>query len=127
MPAPADRVYSESHEWHKLQGDVLTLGVTKFAVEELTDVTYVEMKPKGTKFKAGDPIGEIESVKATSEVYSAVPGEIVEVNSSVAGDPSILNKDPYEAGWLVRIKVADPAGLKNLMDAASYERKHAAH
>lgn len=127
MPTPADRRYSESHEWHKLAGDTMTLGVSKFAVDELTDVTYVEMKPKGTRFKAGEPVGEIESVKATSEVYSAVPGEIVEVNQKVVDDPSILNKDPYEAGWLVKVKVADASGLDRLMDAATYDKKHGSH
>ncbi len=76
MPSPSDRVYSESHEWHKLEGDTLTLGLSKFAVDALTDVTYVQMKPKGTKYKAGDAVGEVESVKTTSDVYCFVDGEI---------------------------------------------------
>src|SRR5262245_59985533 len=76
MASPTDRVYSESHEWHKLEGNTLTLGLTRFAVDALTDVTYVQMKPKGTKFKAGDVVGEVESVKTTSDVYCFVDGEI---------------------------------------------------
>jgi len=124
MPSPADRRYSESHEWHKFDGDLATLGISKFAVDELTDVTYVEIKPVGTKIKAGDAIGEVESVKATSEVFSAVGGEIVDVNRALADDPAILNRDPYEAGWLCRIKVSDPAPLKALMSQSVYDEKH---
>lgn len=124
MTPPADRKYSESHEWHKLDGDIVTLGVTKFAVDELTDITYAEMKPVGTTVDAGGSIGEIESVKATADVYSAVGGEIVEVNPALESDPSVLNADPFEAGWLVKIRVSDPAPLNALMDAATYAANH---
>src|SRR5690606_36593360 len=79
---PSDRLYSESHEWHKAEGDTVTLGLTSLAVEQITDVTYVQMKPKGTKLKAGDAVGEVESVKTTSDVYCAVAGEIIEVNGA---------------------------------------------
>lgn len=129
MPSPSlptDRVYSESHEWHKLEGDTVTLGLTRFAVDQLTDVTFVEMKPKGTAFKAGDIAGEVESVKTTSDVYSAVAGEVVEVNRAAVDDPSLLNSDPYWAGWLVKIRVADRAGLSSCMDAAAYGAKYGA-
>lgn len=118
---PSDRLYSESHEWHKVEGDTLTLGLTSFAVEQLTDVTYVQMKPAGTKLKAGDPVGEVESVKTTSDVYSGVAGEIVQVNSAAVEDPSLLNSDPYGKGWLLKIKIADKAGLSKLMDSAKYD------
>lgn len=123
---PSDRVYSESHEWHKLEagGGTLTLGLTQFAVDQLTDVTFVEMKGSGTKFSPGDSIGEVESVKTTSDIYCAVPGEVIEVNKAVADDPSLLNSDPYGKGWLVKVKVSDPAGLKNLMDAATYSKQY---
>ncbi len=124
MPSPADRRYSESHEWHKLEGDIVTLGISKFAVDELTDVTYVEVKPVGTKLQPGDTIGEVESVKATSEIYSAVGGEIVETNAALTDDPAILNRDPYEAGWLCRIKVADKAPLDGLLSQADYDQKN---
>lgn len=126
MAAPSDRVYSESHEWHKLEGDVLTLGLTQFAVNALTDVTYAEMKKPGFKFKAGDVIGEVESVKTTSDVYSLVPGEIIETNAAVAEDPSLLNSDPYGKGWLVKIRVSDKSGLAKAMDAKAYEAAHPA-
>ena len=125
MASPSDRVYSESHEWFKTQGDVVTIGITRFAVDALTDVTYAQMKAKGTAVKQGDTLGEIESVKTTSDVYSLVSGTIEEVNSAVAEDPSILNSDPYEKGWLVKVKVSDAGGLSKAMDAKAYDTKHA--
>ena len=104
MSSPADRRYSDSHEWHKVEGDVVVLGISRFAVDALTDVTYVEMKKPGTKFKAGDVIGEVESVKTTSDVYAAIDGEIIEVNGALNDDPSLLNSDPFGKGWLVKLK-----------------------
>ena len=127
MASPSDRTYSNSHEWHKMEGETLVLGISKFAVDALTDVTFVEMKKAGTKFNAGDVIGEVESVKTTSDVYSAVSGEILEVNKAVVDDPSLLNSDPYGKGWLVKIKVADKAGLSKLMDSSTYDKAHPAH
>jgi glycine cleavage system H protein len=126
MPVPSDRRYSESHEWHKLEGDTLTLGLTQFAVDALTDVTYVQMKGKGTKFRAGDIVGEVESVKTTSDIYCAAAGEIVEVNAALADNPGLLNSDPYGKGWLIKVRIADKAGLDKLMDAKAYEAAHPA-
>jgi glycine cleavage system H protein len=129
MSIPTDRVYSESHEWHLLEGNPpqsLTLGLTRFAVDQLTDITYVQMKPKGTRFKAGESIGEVESVKTTSDVYCAVAGEITDVNAALADDPSLLNTDPYGRGWLVKVRITDPSGLAACMDAAEYEKRHGA-
>lgn len=120
MNVPADRRYSETHEWHMLNGDVLTLGLTQFAVDQLTDVTFVEMKEVGATFEAGDSVGEVESVKTTSDVYCAAPGVVVEVNAALVADPSLLNSDPFGEGWLVRIKVSDASPLDALMDAAAY-------
>jgi glycine cleavage system H protein len=124
MASPSDRRYSESHEWFQLQGDVVTMGITQYAADELTDITYVELKPSGAQIKAGSPVGEVESVKTTSDVYSAVAGTIIDVNKAVSADPSLLNSDPYVKGWLVKIKVADPSPLQKLMDQATYDRKH---
>ncbi len=124
MASPADRVYSESHEWHKLEGDTLTLGLTQFAVNQLTDVTYVEMKKPGFKFKAGDIVGEVESVKTTSDVYCVAGGEIIEINKVLADDPGLLNSDPYGKGWLAKIKVSDKSGLSKCANAADYDKKH---
>lgn len=127
MGSPTDRVYSKSHEWHKLDGDILTLGVTQFAVDALTDVTYVQMKPKGTKFAGGEIVGEVESVKTTSDIYCAAGGEIIEVNSALGDHPELLNSDPYGKGWLLKIKVSDKSGLASCMNAGDYDRAHASH
>lgn len=124
MASPSDRQYSSSHEWHKVEGDVLTLGITRFAVDALTDVTYVEMKKPGAKLRAGDPVGEVESVKTTSDVYCAAAGEITEVNTALADDPSLINSDPYGKGWLIKVKIADPAGLAGLLSQADYDQQY---
>ncbi len=124
MPSPADYRYSETHEWFHVDGDTVTMGITKFATDELTDITYVELKPAGTSVSPGTAIGEVESVKTTSEVYSAIEGEIAEVNQAVIDDPSLLNTDPFNAGWLVKIKTSDPSPLQSLMDQETYDRKH---
>ena len=124
MKTPTDRVYSESHEWHQVQGESLTLGLTEFAVNALTDVTYVEMKKPGTKFKAGDIIGEVESVKTTSDIYCSADGEITQVNQAVVDDPSLLNSDPYGKGWLVKVKITGRGQLDKCKDAATYDKEH---
>ncbi len=121
MDIPSDRKYTETHEWIQVKDDVITIGLTEHAVDQLTDVTFVEMKSEGTSVDAGDSVGEVESVKTTSDVYSPVRGEIIEVNAAVADAPETLNSDPYGAGWLVRVKVADTSGLDGLLDAAGYE------
>jgi glycine cleavage system H protein len=121
MASPADRQYSKTHEWHKFEGETLTLGVTQFAVDALTDITYVQMKPAGTRVAAGGIVGEVESVKTTSDIYSAVGGEITEVNAALADNPGLLNSDPFGAGWLVKMKVTDRAGAASLLDAAKYD------
>lgn len=121
MTSPNDRRYTASHEWLKPEGDLVVIGITRFAVDQLTDVTYAELKPAGTKLQAGDIVAEVESVKTTSDVYTSVPGEIVEVNGALADDPGVLNSDPYGAGWLVKIRASDTAPLASLMDAGAYD------
>ncbi len=123
MPSPSDRRYTESHEWIKTDGDQLIVGVTQFAVNALSDVTYAALPAVGKTFGAGDVFGEVESVKATSELYLPVAGTVTAVNTAVANDPALLNTDPYEAGWLVKIKPA-AADLSGLMEAAEYDAKH---
>lgn len=122
MSNPTDRKYAETHEWHLVQGDVVTIGITTHAVDQLTDITFVEMKPAGTKVGAGDSVGEVESVKTTSDIYSGVAGTISEVNSALSDHPELINTDPYGKGWLVKLKVSDASGLAKLMDAAAYEK-----
>jgi glycine cleavage system H protein len=124
MPTPADCRFTESHEWFRIDGDVVTIGISQYAANELTDITYVEMKPPGTTVAAGDSLGEVESVKTTSEVYSAMGGQVIEINQAVANDPSLVNSDPYEAGWLVRMRVEDSGPLESLMDFETYAARH---
>lgn len=124
MAAPSDRVYSSTHEWHKKDGEFVTIGLTRFAVDALTDVTYVEMKPAGSEIKPGESVGEVESVKTTSDVYSAVAGQITQVNEDLEGNPGLLNEDPY-AHWLVKVRATDLSGLSKCVDATTYEREHA--
>ncbi len=121
METPTDRKYAETHEWIKVDGDIITIGLTEHAVDQLTDVTFVEMKPAGTSLDAGDSVGEVESVKTTSDVYSPAGGEIIEVNENLGDSPETLNTEPYTDGWLVKVKVTDSAGLETLLDAAAYE------
>lgn len=123
MGAPADRKYAETHEWHKQDGDIITIGITQFAVDELTDVTYVDLPAKGKQIAAGKTFGEIESVKATSELYSAVAGEVTETNEALKDDPSLVNSDPYGKGWMIKVK-APGAKLDALMTADQYNAKH---
>jgi glycine cleavage system H protein len=123
MAAPDDRRYLESHEWHKLEGDTVTIGITQFAADELTDVTFVEFLKDSGPIKAGETFGEVESVKTTSELYSGVDGEIVETNQEVADSPGLINEDPFNRGWLIKVKPSDPAQLEKLMDASAYNQQ----
>lgn len=120
MPAPDDRRYSDSHEWHKPEGDVVVIGITQFAVDQLTDVTFVEMKAVGTSLSKGDAIGEVESVKTTSDIYCHVDGEIVEVNDALGDNPGLINEDCYGKGWLVKVKASNVGQLDEMMDAGAY-------
>lgn len=121
--APNDRRFLDTHEWHRSDGELVTLGISKYAVDELTDVTYVELPEVGTEVEAGQPIGEIESVKATSELYTGVSGKVAEVNEAVRDDPGLVNADPWEKGWLLKIDPSDPDELEQLMSEDDYEKK----
>ena len=125
MSTPADRRYSESHEWFLADGDLVTIGITTHATEALTDITYVEMKPSATSIAAGDSVGEVESVKTTSDIYTAVSGDVEEANQAVVDDPSLVNSDPYGEGWLVRIRTSDASSLDGLIDAGAYNAMNA--
>jgi len=120
MTNPSDRTYTETHEWLKVDGDVLTIGLTTYAVDQLTDVTFAEMQPVGTEVSPGDSVGEVESVKTSSDVYSPVEGEIVEVNESLESSPEQVNSDPFGDGWLVKIKITDRGTLDSAIDAEAY-------
>ncbi len=114
--------YAKSHEWVSLQGDMATVGITDFAVKALTDLVFIELPAKGRKLKAGEVFGEVESVKAVSDLYSPLTGEVVESNVKLAEDLGKLSDDPFGAGWLIKAKVSDPASLSALLDRAGYER-----
>jgi glycine cleavage system H protein len=118
---PADRKYSESHEWFLVNGDAVTIGITKFAADELTDITFVDLPKVGTTVTAGQTFCQVESVKATSDVYSFVTGKIIEVNDALATEPGLVNSDSFGKGWLVKIKATDLSGLKECMEVAAYE------
>ena len=102
MPSPNDRHYIETHEWHKLENDLVTIGLSRFAVDELTDITFVEIQRRDGAIAAGEVLGEIESVKTTSEIFCGIDGTVTAVNTAVLDDPSIINTDPFGAGWLVK-------------------------
>jgi glycine cleavage system H protein len=120
MNIPEDLRYDKSHEWVRLEGDTATIGITDHAQEELTDVVFVELPEVGRAVDAGDPTAVVESVKAASDIYSPVAGEVVEVNDAVEADPALVNTDPYGAGWIYKLKVRDAAQVEAMMDAAAY-------
>ena len=123
MPAPTDRRYLETHEWHKAEGDTVTIGITQFAADELTDITFVQLPKVGTKVTANKAFGEIESVKATSDLYAGVSGEVVAINENLSFEPALVNRDPYEGGWMIKLKVTNPAELMKLLSTEEYLKK----
>ena len=127
MSTPANLRYAASHEWVKLDGDTATIGVTKFAVEQLTEPTFLELKKVGLSVKPGDEVGIIESVKSTSSIYSPVAGQVIEVNAAAVNDLSKVNDDPFGGGWLLKVKLAPGATFDHLMSAAQYDAQIAGH
>lgn len=120
MSAPANRKYTKTHEWISLEGDIATFGLTDHAQSELGDITYLELPEVGDALKAGDSFGVVESVKAASDVYSPIDGEVVEVNDSAVDGPEVINTSPYDDAWLVKVKISDPSQLDALMDTEAY-------
>lgn len=119
---PEDSRYAKSHEYINVEGDIGTIGITEYAQKELGDVVFVELPQVGTQLEAGDELGSIESVKAVSELFSPVGGEVVEINERLAEKPELINTDPYGDGWMVRIKVADLSEVDELlMTAEEYD------
>jgi len=118
---PSDYCYTKDHEWIKLDGQVGTIGITDYAQAELGDVVFVELPKAGTQVKAGQSFGTVESVKAVSEIFSPVSGEVVETNAALADSPEKINQDPHGAAWLVKVRLADPKEISGLMDAAAYQ------
>jgi glycine cleavage system H protein len=123
MSVPNDRTYLESHEWHKLDGDAVTIGITQIAADELTDITFVSLPKVGEKISANGRFGEIESVKATSDMYSGVAGTVTAVNNELTSNPGLVNSDPYDKGWMVKLKPDNAADVKKLLSADDYLKK----
>jgi glycine cleavage system H protein len=117
---PDDRRYTKDHEWVQLAGDRATVGITDYAQKQLGDVVYVELPEVGRALKAHETFGTVESVKAVSELFCPLAGEVVEVNTGLSGAPERINADPHGGAWMIRLKVSDPAGAEALMDAAAY-------
>jgi glycine cleavage system H protein len=120
MNVPEDLKFAETHEWIRIEGDIGTVGITDHAQAELTDIVFAEAPEVGARFSAKDPAAVVESVKAASDIYAPVSGEIVEANEALSDNPSLLNTDPYGAGWIFKIKVADASELDGLQNAAAY-------
>jgi len=115
--------YAETHEWIRIEGDVGTVGITDHAQAELTDIVFAEPPKPGATFSAKSPAAVVESVKAASDIYAPVAGEVVEANEELAANPALLNTDPFGAGWIFKIKISDPSQLDSLKDAAAYREQ----
>jgi glycine cleavage system H protein len=124
MVNPENCRYTQTHEWHKLEGKQVTIGLTRFAVDALTDITFVDVTRRSGAIQAGESFGEIESVKATSELYSGVDGNIVAVNQDALANPAAINEDPFGKGWLIKVEPKDPSQLNKLMSAKDYDQKY---
>ena len=119
---PADRKYAKTHEWVKMEGNLAVVGITDHAQKALGDITFVERPPKGKKLEQGKECGVIESVKAASDIYAPVSGEVAETNTALESSPGLINEDPYGKGWILKLKNVNAAQLGNLLDAAAYEK-----
>jgi glycine cleavage system H protein len=120
MTVPENLKYTAEHEWIRVEGEEIVVGVTDFAQGELGDVVFIEIETEGETLAAGDTFGTIEAVKTVSDLYMPVDGEVVEVNPALEDTPELVNSEPYEGGWMIRIKVSDPAQLDGLMTAEQY-------
>jgi glycine cleavage system H protein len=121
MAYPAKYRYTKQHEWVDVNADVATIGITDYAQHELGDVVFAELPKPGATITAGKSFGTVESVKAVSEIYAPASGEVIEANAELHDTPEKINSDPHGAAWLIKVRLANPAELKDLMDAAAYE------
>ena len=121
MNFPQELLYTDDHEYCKVDGDVVTIGVTEYAQEQLGDITYVELPEIGDSFSKGDTLGVIEAVKAASDIFSPVSGEVVEINENLEDNPELVNSECYEGGWIMKIKLSDSSELDGLMKADAYK------
>jgi len=121
MDFPKDLKYTEEHEWVLVEDDIVTIGVTDFAQDQLGDIVFVELPEVGDTLEEGETFGVVESVKAVSDVYAPVSGEVVEINEALPDEPEALNNSPYEKGWMIKVKLTDSGALADLMDVAAYQ------
>ena len=119
---PADLRYTKDHEWVRVEGDTATIGVTEYAARELGDVVFVDLPSVGKAVDQFATFGVVESVKAVSDLYAPVTGEVVEVNGELASQPELVNSDPFGSGWMIRVRVSDSGQISGLLDAAAYEQ-----
>ena len=119
---PEDLRYTKDHEWVRLAGDEATVGITAFAAEQLGDIVFVELPASGRALQAAATFGVVESVKAVSDLFSPLSGEVIEVNADLASQPELVNTDPFGAGWMLKLKVTDPAEANALLDPAAYDK-----
>jgi glycine cleavage system H protein len=119
---PQDLLYSKEHEWVKIEGDTATIGITDYAANALGDIVYVELPKVGSTIEQFGSVGVIESVKAVSDLYTPISGEVVEVNAALDGDPAAVNREPYGAGWLLKVKPSNSAETGVLLSPADYEK-----
>lgn len=121
MNIPSNLKYTSDHEWIKVDGDIATIGITDFAQSELGDIVYVEVETEGDTLSKGDVFGTVEAVKTVSDLFMPIDGEVTEVNEGIESDPEVVNNDPYEKGWMIKVKISDTAQLDDLLSAEAYE------
>ena len=121
MAAPTDLKYTRTHEWVRVEGDIATIGISSYASTELGDITFVELPAVGDSLQREQPFGVVESVKAASDVYAPVDGEVIAANDDVVAAPDLVNASPYEQAWLVKVRLTDPSQVDTLLDAAAYD------
>ncbi|MGV8135841.1 MAG: glycine cleavage system protein GcvH [Mangrovibacterium sp.] len=121
MNLPENLKYTKEHEWIRVEGDIAFVGITDFAQGELGDIVFVEIETAGESLEEGDTFGTVEAVKTVSDLFMPVGGEVLEFNTELENSPELINKDPYEKGWMIRIRISDPAELDGLMDAKAYQ------
>jgi len=121
MPLTETLKYTKDHEWIRLEGTIGVIGITDYAQGELGDIVFVEVPPVGRKVEAGQVFGTVEAVKAVSDLYSPVTGEVVEVNKEIQDSPELVNKEPFERGWMIKVKIENEAELASLLDLAAYK------
>jgi glycine cleavage system H protein len=126
VSAPSDLHYTRDHEWIRVDGDEATVGITQYAADQLGDIVFVELPEAGRDLEEAKPFGVVESVKAVSDLFAPISGEVTSTNDALANEPELVNRDPYGAGWMVRMTVADPVQLDDLLDGAGYDELVAA-